>query len=141
MAASFSTFEGSVIMLKACPYCGRVHDSRFHCGEKPVRIKKRTGNSGFRSTNAWTKKSLEIRERDCFLCQCCLRNYEGTVRELNYADIEVHHIEPLETSWELRLDNGNLISLCRLHHEMAEEGRIQRQQLHEMARGNERESG
>lgn len=124
-------------MLKSCKYCGRYHDSKYDCGKRPKKIKIRTENSGFRSTAAWTRKSIEIRERDRYLCQCCLRNYPGTERRLNYEGVEVHHIEPVETAWENRLNNENLISLCRTHHEMAESGKIENWRLHEMARENE----
>lgn len=100
-------------------------------------MKMRTNNNSFRSTHAWTQKSLEVRERDHYLCQCCLRMLEGTTKRLNYEEIEVHHIEPIEESWELRLENSNLISLCRVHHEMAEAGRIGREVLHQIAAENE----
>ena len=83
-------------MLKSCKYCGKVHDSRYDCGRKPVRRKKiRTTQNSFRSTQAWKQKSLEIRERDHYLCQVCLRNLYGTISRYNNRQIEVHHIVPL----------------------------------------------
>ena len=85
-------------MLKSCKYCGKVHDSRYDCGHKPIRRKKiRTTQNSFRSTQAWKQKSLEIRERDHYLCQVCLRNLYGTISRYNNRQIEVHHIVPLYT--------------------------------------------
>jgi predicted restriction endonuclease len=43
--------------------------------------------------------------------------------------IEVHHIEPIVQDYELRLDEGNLISLCTYHHKMADRGEIPREIL------------
>lgn len=38
-------------------------------------------------------------------------------------------IVPLKVDYDRRLDNDNLITLCRYHHEAAERGRISRQEL------------
>lgn len=125
-------------MLKSCKYCGKVHDSRYDCGHKPVRRKKiRTTQNSFRSTQAWKQKSLEIRERDHYLCQVCLRNLYGTINRYNNRQIEVHHIVPLIEDYDRRLDNDNLISLCTMHHGMAEDAGIPREVLTEIARQQE----
>lgn len=42
----------------------------------------------------------------------------------------MHHIIPLAEVWEKRLDNDNLILLCRAHHEKAEKGEVDRDTLH-----------
>jgi len=125
-------------MLKSCQYCGRIHEKSFDCGRKPKKIQYSNEKTGFRSTYAWTEKSKKIRKRDRYICQCCIRKYPGTERIINYEDIEVHHIEPLEEDYECRLDNENLISLCRTHHEDAEAGKISRTELHEIAKEQER---
>lgn len=44
----------------------------------------------------------------------------NTNKQYNYTDIEVHHIEPLREAYNLRLEDSNLISLCKYHHELAE---------------------
>ena len=124
-------------MLKSCKYCGRVHDSKYNCGYKPVRKKIRTTQNRFRSTEAWKQKSLEIRDRDYHLCQVCTRNLYGTVNQYNNRQIEVHHIIPLAEDYDRRLDNDNLISLCAMHHEMAEAGKIPREILAGIARRQE----
>ncbi len=124
-------------MLKSCKYCGRVHDSKYNCGHKPVRKKIRTTQSSFRSTEAWKRKSLEIRDRDHYLCQVCTRNLYGTVNRYNNRQIEVHHIIPLAEDYDRRLDNNNLISLCAMHHEIAESGGIPREVLLDIAKRQE----
>lgn len=120
-------------MLKSCQYCGHIHDKKIDCGYRSKTRKKYTNNDQFRKSHTWTDKSLQIRARDKFVCQCCIRKMPGTIRQYEYDDIEVHHIEPLSDAWDMRLDDDNLISLCRTHHEMAEAGRLSRAILHEIA--------
>lgn len=121
-------------MLKSCKYCGRIHDSKFNCGKKPQTNKKNTKETKFHGSREWTKKSIRIRERDAYLCQCCIRKMKGTVEEHNYKNnISVHHIEPLSQAWDKRLDDGNLITLCGYHHEEAEKGNISRRILKQIA--------
>lgn len=118
-------------MMKSCPYCGRIHQSGYVCPKKPkCRGQKNTDANRFRHSNAWTKLSRAVRERDHYLCQCCVRMIEGTYRQYNYDDIEVHHITPIEEDYDRRMDSDNLISLCRVHHEMAEKGELSRQTLY-----------
>lgn len=116
-------------MLKSCKYCGKIHDSKFDCGKKPKPIEKLTLADRFRKSSRWTNKSKQIRQRDNFLCQCCIRNLPGTYRQYEYENLEVHHVEPINQYWDRRLDDDNLITLCRNHHEMAEAGEISRDTL------------
>lgn len=112
-------------MLKACKYCGRIHSKKYVCEKKPIKkYQKQTEMSRFRSTKEWTQKSIEIRERDKYLCQICVRNLHHTQRQYMYDGLSVHHAIPIATDWERRLDNDNLITLCSMHHEMAENGEI-----------------
>lgn len=111
-------------MLKSCSYCGRIHDSKFNCGKKPQRIKKKYEKDSFRSTAAWQRKAEEIKGRDNYLCQVCIRNLYETKVRMNSTDLSVHHAIPLKTNYELRLNNDNLITLCEWHHELAESGKI-----------------
>lgn len=124
-------------MLKSCRYCGRIHDSNYDCGKKPVRKKIRTAQNSFRGTEAWKRKSRQIRERDRYLCQICIRNLYGTKRHYNNKELEVHHIIPLAEDYEARMDSSNLITLCGKHHEMAERGEIPRAVLLGIARQQE----
>ena len=110
-------------MLKSCKYCGKIHNSKYHCRKRPVQIRNSAADR-FRHTKAWEKKSLEIRERDHFLCQACIRELPGTIRRLNYDGLSVHHAVPIYQDWDSRLDNSNLITLCSVHHEMAESGQL-----------------
>ena len=102
-----------------------------------MRRKKRTDKSGFRSTEVWKRKSIEIRTRDCYLCQICLRKMFNTVTQLNRRSVEVHHIIPVAEDWDKRLDNYNLISLCNKHHDLADSGGIPRDLLLSIARHQE----
>lgn len=111
-------------MLKSCKYCGRIHDGKFDCGKKPVRKKQGNNKDRFRWTQAWQNKREEIKQRDKYLCQVCIRKLYDTYKQYNYGDLEVHHAIPLEEDFDKRLDNDNLITICEHHHEMAERGEI-----------------
>ncbi|WP_342045976.1 HNH endonuclease [Bacillus sp. OTU530] len=120
-------------MLKSCSYCGGIHDKKHQCTKKPVRKKNTTEVDRFRKLSAWRhKKQPYIMERDKRLCVVCMREGRYTFR-----DIQVHHIVPLVEDMSLGLDNYNLISLCREHHEEAECGRISREKLQELAKEQE----
>lgn len=117
-------------MLKSCKYCGSIHDTKYICHRKPIRkTYKKTEEDSFRNTQAWQRKRNSIRDRDKNLCQVCIRKLHNTIKQYNYMDIEVHHIIPLRENYELRLDDNNLISLCKYHHEMADRGDIPRDGL------------
>ena len=123
--------------LKSCPYCGRIHAKTYDCGRIPKRQRdKGTVEASFRSTRAWTKASIRIRERDRYMCVYCYKT-TGTVTT---DDIEVHHIIPIKADYNQRLDGSNLLSLCRLHHEEAEQGLIRKDVLLSMAREQEEAS-
>ena len=49
-------------MLKSCKYCGRIHDSKYICKEKPNRKKEVTEADKFRWTRLWQKKREEMKE-------------------------------------------------------------------------------
>ncbi len=115
-------------MLKSCSYCGRIHRKGEVCPRKPKRFGKDTRESRFRNSASWQKKREQIRERDHYLCRMCLRE-----ERLTYDRLQVHHIVPLAEDWEGRLEDNNLIVLCPYHHELAEAGRIPREELREMA--------
>ncbi len=127
-------------MLKSCKYCGKIHDSKYDCGKKPRRKKIRTEQNQFRSTNAWKNKSIQIRERDHYLCQVCARNLYHTQQQYNDKGLEVHHIIPVAEDYDRRLDDENLITLCEYHHEMAERGEIPRGVIQAIARQQEENS-
>lgn len=120
-------------MKRSCPYCGKVHDYGKVCSRKPKRAPDKAAQARFRSTLAWTKKSREIRQRDLNLCRLCLA--EG---QLNWTDLSVHHIIPLVEDESKALDGGNLVTLCRRHHEEAEAGQVSREALLTLVRNTPR---
>ncbi len=118
-------------MLKACKYCGGIHSKNTVCSKKPVHNRE-SKEDHFRNTTAWRKKREEIKKRDRYLCQACLNNLRGTTKRLTTDDLSVHHIQPLKTNFELRLDDDNLITLCLEHHKEAEAGKIKRTYLNRL---------
>lgn len=124
-------------MLRACKYCGRIHDSKFDCGKRPAKKKKLTRADFFRRSQKWTDKSLEIRNRDGYLCQACMRKLPGTLCQYNYDDLSVHHIVPINQDWDKKLANDNLITLCGTHHEMAENGELTAELLKQITKEQE----
>lgn len=102
----------------------RIHDSKYDCGRKPIRKKKVTDKDKFRWTKVWQSKREEIKERDNYLCQVCMRKLYDPRVQFNYDNLEVHHAISLEDDFERRLDNDNLITICNFHHELAESGKI-----------------
>ncbi len=114
-------------MLKTCSICGKIHD--FNKTFKRVSTKKFTLESKFRKSYQWTIKSKQIRLRDKYLCQICIRDKYDTNCLYNYKELEVHHIVSINEDYNLRLDDMNLITLCRYHHEMAEKQIISKKEL------------
>lgn len=132
-------------MLKACSYCGRLHDSKYMCPQKETRIKERQTHKTeqgkqaktFHNSKKWQDKREEIKARDNYCCQVCARGLHNPSRQYETEDISVHHIIPLVEDYEKRLDNNNLITLCSRHHEMAEKGGIDRSELLRIAKEQE----
>lgn len=116
-------------MLKSCKYCGRIHDSKFDCGKKPVRKRIVKQSETIRYTSKMKKKSEEIKAKAKYLCELCW--HEGRITT---ANLETHHIEKLVSRPDLALDDDNLICLCRRCHELAECGDVSRAQLKEIVR-------
>ncbi len=117
-----------------CKYCSRIHDKYYECQEK-IRAKnkreEKTQEKAYRSTNSWTRKSIDIRHRDQGLCQICAKN--GIY---NNKDLEVHHIEKLKDNYKERDNDYNLITLCNEHHRQAEKNEISKELLKEIAKEN-----
>ena len=117
-------------MLKACSYCGRIHEGE--CSKKPKRDYKREHDNAngqrikirrFRSSQLWQKCRREVLDRDKHLCVLCFKD-EGIV-SVN-EQLDVHHIEPLHSAWSKRLCKKNLITLCKRHHALADKGEIRK---------------
>nr|DAF74460.1 MAG TPA: NinG recombination protein [Caudoviricetes sp.] len=121
--------------LVTCKYCGIVKRGH-HCPHKTYAKKNcDTEADRFRKSKRWTKKSIEIRQRDRYLCRVCEADMYNTVQRFNFNDVDVHHIEKLSENFDRRLDNDNLISLCRYHHKMADDGSIPRAVLYGLING------
>ncbi len=128
--------------LKACAYCGRIHPADYECPKKP-KIKAKDNNTfagKIRSSSRWQRVREEVKQRDKCMCQLCLRNDPGTKRRVEYEDLSVHHIIPIEEIGEDDIDKAfdldYLITLCGGHHEAAEAGRIPREKLILIAKNN-----
>ena len=119
-------------MLKSCAYCGRIHDSKYDCGKKPKKYKHKSKQEKFRWTKAWQNKRKEIRERDSGVCQVCIRGIYNPYKQYEYNDISIHHAIPIQQDYDKRLDNDNLITLCEMHHKMAEDGKIPYDEIKEI---------
>ncbi|MDM5199244.1 hypothetical protein QUF79_14580 [Fictibacillus enclensis] len=125
-------------MLRSCSYCLGIHDHKFDCGKKPKRKDKGAEQDKFRNTYKWQKKRKQINERDNYLCQICIRDRYDTVTKYNYKDTSIHHIYSLLEDYDKRLDDVNLVCLCREHHEMAEDGKLSKMELLEIVREQEK---
>jgi len=127
-------------MLKSCRHCGGIHDRKYVCPSKPKRTNyKATYIDKFRWTKPWQRKRKYVNDRDKHLCQICMRELYNTQLKYNFHNIEVHHIIPIKDNWDRRLDDENLICLCKHHHEMAESGEIPKDVLFEIVREQERQ--
>ena len=120
-------------MFKSCSRCGKVHPTSYVCTVNKVRRDYvGTEERKLRSTNKWTEKSKEIREKANYLCEVCRDN--GVY---NYRDLEVHHIIKLTEAPAGLLDNNNLICLCQNHHKEADRGALGVEYLRQLAQQRE----
>lgn len=118
--------------FRACPRCGRIHKYNEPCPVRKIFSNRDTQASTFRSTQSWRNKSKQVRDLSGNVCAVCLD--EGRV---NYNNLEVHHIEPIEERFDLRLDDDNLICLCSTHHHQAERGELSKEYLKSLVRRRE----
>ena len=109
---------------KSCKYCGRIHGEGCICKRKPIKKKKIDDAVRFRNSSAWNKKRQQIKKRDNYLCQICIREMYDTYRKYNCDDLQVHHAVPVNVNEDMRLDDNNLITLCSMHHAMCDRGEI-----------------
>ncbi len=130
-------------MLKACQYCGRIHSKKTDCPAKIRTLRERDAIQrereseirSFRSSGAWKRKAKAIIRRDKGLCLVCRAELDSLGRCTGtLIGAEVHHIVPLSVDFSARLDDDNLITLCRVHHEDAERGDIPAEYLKGLVR-------
>ena len=131
--ASGGVNAGVRTMLIWCKYCGGRHERGTVCAKAPKRRGKYyeadTDAGRFRNTQRWKDKTEAIKERDFYLCRLCLHN-----KIITKTGLSVHHIEPIETHYDLRLDDDNLITLCARCHARAESNNNIKTLLQELAR-------
>ena len=122
---------------KSCKHCGRIHAEGYICNKKPIKRKRIDDAVRFRSSAEWQAKRQQIKVRDNYLCQICIRELYGTRRKYNCEDLQVHHVVPISSDEELRLDNSNLITLCSMHHAMCDRGDIPYDEVKEIIKQQE----
>lgn len=110
-------------MKRYCTICHKIHEGRC----KPEFTRYSMADR-FRNTQVWRRKSAAILDRDYHCCRVC---YAG--RKVCTSNLSVHHITPLAVDFDRRLDEDNLITLCRFHHEQAERGAIKAADLRKLA--------
>ena len=72
--------EGELIkMLKTCSKCGIVPQDHV-CPYRTYKKNKDSKANKFRNTKAWARKSIEIRQRDKYLCVVCMNNLYSTIQ-------------------------------------------------------------
>ena len=113
-------------MKKTCQYCGIVDEDHVcpHRKRKYAKYNKDNQKDRFRSSSAWQRKRTAIKQRDHYLCQVCITGEYDTFNQFTYNDLEVHHIEPIDSDFDRRFEDDNLITLCEYHHKMADRGII-----------------
>ncbi|HCD70878.1 MAG TPA: HNH endonuclease [Ruminococcaceae bacterium] len=116
-------------MKRFCAVCGRVHTG--HCKAGYAEKQRNSQADKFRNTQAWKRTARLILERDKHCCRVCLARGLIVNRGLS-----VHHIIPLAEDFDLRVEETNLITLCRHCHERAERGAISREKLRALAGRN-----
>ena len=127
-------------MLRSCKYCGRVHEEDYVCKKKPVIKKKIDEAVRFRNTADWKNMREKIKRRDNYFCQICIRNLYGTRRQYNFENLQVHHAVPINIDQSLALDSSNLLTLCSIHHQMCDNGKISYEKVKEIIDQQEKEA-
>ena len=118
------------MQYKSCSKCGKIHPKGFQCSKG--RVYSGGSERKLRSSYAWTEKSKEIKAKANYLCEVCRDQNIFT-----YDKLEVHHITPIRENESLYLNNENLICLCPECHTLADQGKIDRDYLRELARKRE----
>ena len=125
-------------MLHSCKYCGRVHEEDYICKKKPVIKKKIDEAVRFRNTSDWKSMREKIKTRDNYFCQICIRNLYGTRRQYNFENLQVHHAVPINKNKGMSLDSSNLLTLCPIHHQMCDNGKIPYEKVKEIIEEQEK---
>lgn len=121
--------KGGDFIKIVCAKCGKIHDKGYCAFPKATTEQKRQSDADkFRNRQIWKRKVAAIKNRDYQMCRVCLDS-----GKITYDDLSVHHITPVTADYSKRLDDDNLITLCRYHHELAERRIIKPEQLRRLA--------
>lgn len=114
-------------MKRYCSICHKIHEGR--CKRSRVYDSVRNSKADkFRNTQSWRRKTAVILARDYHCCRVC-----ANAGVICTSGLSVHHIISLAKDYSKRLDDDNLITLCRYHHEQAERGVIRAAELRRLA--------
>ncbi len=83
------------IIQKSCKYCGKIHAEGHSCSRKPKKRKRIDEAVKFRNSAVWQAKRQQIKTRDNYLCQVCIRDLYNTWRRYNHQGLQVHHAMPI----------------------------------------------
>lgn len=114
-------------MKRYCSICHKIHEGRCTRPRYGNAVRNSQADK-FRNTQVWRRKAAEILARDYHCCRVCA--HAGIICTVN---LSVHHIIPIVRDYNKRLDEDNLITLCRYHHEQAECGMIRAAELRKLA--------
>lgn len=116
-------------LKKTCPKCGQVIDfSQKYCDkcqqeyetkqkekqkryDSEIRYKRDKKYHDFYNSPEWERIRQAAIARDHALCQDCLKEHRITPYDT------VHHIDPIKSEWNKRLDLDNLVCLCESCHQ------------------------
>lgn len=79
-----------------------------------IDVSSKETRAAFYNSTTWKDKRQEILERDNFECLMCVA--EGKVTTQAHSVLEIDHIEELKDRPDLAMDNDNLRTLCKDHH-------------------------
>ena len=80
-----------------------------------------------KNSNDWITKREQIKKRDKYLCQLCLKDNIYT-----YNNLQVHHIVSREKDNDRKLDSDNLITLCSYYRKQEEIKKISKDELYKL---------
>lgn len=116
--------------LRACVYCGQVHEVDFKCKLKPKvdYAKYKKDYDKLRNKKAWARLAEAVKRDSNYLCEVCFDK-----GRLIADGLESHHIVKIKDNPDLFLDEQNIVCLCKYCHKMADRGELDKDYLRELA--------
>jgi 5-methylcytosine-specific restriction endonuclease McrA len=100
---------------KYCNKCQQEYEARQKEKQKKyddeIRYKRDKKYHDFYNSPEWERIRQAVIARDHALCQDCLKEHRIKLYDT------VHHIEPIKTNWNKRLNIDNLVCLCESCHQ------------------------